>query len=182
VIEDLQRRVQVQREAAVLLAQRIEVLSTKSWQDAQACLSLARGCGAVAGPGRATGRPIPIGPASTPNFRRCWTHPKASCWWFGMRFRRLWRWQCVPREDGAAPLPPVPVWADELRVARGVPAESPGQAAKPKIDPQVRAQATAPCARCWLPWSWKSPKAMAKPAPVRPMRACACAQRIWQGD
>ena len=35
-IEDLQHRVQVQREAAVLLAQRIEVLSTKSWKDAQA--------------------------------------------------------------------------------------------------------------------------------------------------
>ena len=34
-IEDLQHRVQVQREAAVLLAQRIEVLSTKSWRDAQ---------------------------------------------------------------------------------------------------------------------------------------------------
>ena len=39
VIEDLQRRVQVQREAAVLLAQRIEVLSTKSWQDAQSVLA-----------------------------------------------------------------------------------------------------------------------------------------------
>ncbi len=35
-IEDLQHRVQVQREAAVLLAQRIEVLSTKPWRDAQA--------------------------------------------------------------------------------------------------------------------------------------------------
>src|SRR6185369_17844168 len=34
-IEDLQHRVQVQREAAVLIAQRIEVLSTKSWKDAQ---------------------------------------------------------------------------------------------------------------------------------------------------
>ena len=34
-VEDLQHRVQVQREAAVLLAQRIEILSTKSWRDAQ---------------------------------------------------------------------------------------------------------------------------------------------------
>ncbi len=34
-IEDLQYQSQVQREAAVLLAQRIEVLSTKPWQDAQ---------------------------------------------------------------------------------------------------------------------------------------------------
>ena len=35
-IEDLQHQSQVQREAAVLLAQRVEVLSTKPWQDAQA--------------------------------------------------------------------------------------------------------------------------------------------------
>jgi predicted secreted protein len=35
-IEDLEHRSQVQREAAVLLAQRIEVLSTKPWQDALA--------------------------------------------------------------------------------------------------------------------------------------------------
>jgi len=41
-IEDLQHRVQVQREAAVLLAQRIEVLSTKSWSDAQAACDLLR--------------------------------------------------------------------------------------------------------------------------------------------
>jgi len=34
-VEDLQHRVQVQREAAVLMAQRIEVLSTKSWRDAR---------------------------------------------------------------------------------------------------------------------------------------------------
>ncbi len=37
-IEDLQNRVQVQREAAVLLAQRLEVLSTKPWRDAQSAL------------------------------------------------------------------------------------------------------------------------------------------------
>src|SRR5215207_6341883 len=35
-IEDLQHRAQVHREAAVLLAQRFEVLSTKGWKDAQA--------------------------------------------------------------------------------------------------------------------------------------------------
>lgn len=37
-IEDLEHRSQVQREAAMLLAQRIEVLSTKPWQDALAQL------------------------------------------------------------------------------------------------------------------------------------------------
>lgn len=33
-VEDLQHRIQVEREASVLIAQRIEVLSTKPWQDA----------------------------------------------------------------------------------------------------------------------------------------------------
>jgi hypothetical protein len=37
-VEDLQHRTQVQREVALLLAQRIEVLSTKSWKDAKAVL------------------------------------------------------------------------------------------------------------------------------------------------
>ena len=36
VVEDLQNQAMVQREAAVLLAQRIELLSTKRWKDAQA--------------------------------------------------------------------------------------------------------------------------------------------------
>ena len=35
-IEDLQTRAQIHREAAVLLAQRIEILSTKPWREAQA--------------------------------------------------------------------------------------------------------------------------------------------------
>ena len=34
-VDDLQHQVMVQREAAVLLAQRVEVLSTKSWKEAQ---------------------------------------------------------------------------------------------------------------------------------------------------
>jgi len=45
--------------------------------------------------------------------------------------------------DASAPLPPVPVWADELRAGRGVAAEVPAKAAKPVVDPELRAQATA---------------------------------------
>ena len=41
-IEDLQHRTQVQREAAVLIAQRIEVLSIKPWRDAQTALDTLR--------------------------------------------------------------------------------------------------------------------------------------------
>ena len=44
-------------------------------------------------------------------------------------------------QDPAAPLPPVPVWADELRAARGVAVEAPAKPSKPKVDPEVRARA-----------------------------------------
>jgi hypothetical protein len=45
-------------------------------------------------------------------------------------------------QDAAAALPPVQVWADELRVARGVPIESAPKHVKPQVDPEVRAAAT----------------------------------------
>jgi hypothetical protein len=48
-------------------------------------------------------------------------------------------------QDAAAPLPPVPLWADELRAARGEApaAEAAAPApAKPRIDPEQRAAAT----------------------------------------
>jgi hypothetical protein len=45
--------------------------------------------------------------------------------------------------DPSAALPPVPVWADELRAARGVPVEAVARPAKPQVDPEVRASATA---------------------------------------
>jgi hypothetical protein len=43
--------------------------------------------------------------------------------------------------DAAAPLPPVPAWADELRAARGLPVEAPARAPRPAPDPQARAAA-----------------------------------------
>ncbi|HEY5580912.1 MAG TPA: DUF349 domain-containing protein, partial [Rhodoferax sp.] len=43
--------------------------------------------------------------------------------------------------DPAAALPPVPVWADELRVARGVPLEAAAKPQKAKVDPEIKAQA-----------------------------------------
>jgi len=45
--------------------------------------------------------------------------------------------------DPVAPLPQVPVWADELRQSRGLPPEIPTPAAKPKVDPELRARAMA---------------------------------------
>lgn len=142
-IEDLQHQVQVQREAAVLLAQRIEVLSTKPWTDAQAALEALRAdvehwqTQAAALVAHASWVSVdlkfpPLLDASRGQLLVVWD-----------AFQAALNLAVAAAEDGSAPLPPVPVWADELRTARGVAVEAPAKQAKPKIDPEVRAQATA---------------------------------------
>lgn len=145
VIEDLQHRVQVQREAAVLLAQRIEVLSTKPWRDAQAALQLldtdvarwreqaAELMGDAAWPSVEARFPAQL-ETSQNQLQVVWE-----------AFQSALAQTAAAAEDPQAPLPPVPVWADELRVARGLPTEAAAVAAKavpkPKIDPQQREKA-----------------------------------------
>lgn len=146
-IEDLQHRVQVQREAAVLLAQRIEVLSTKPWQDAQAALeALSTDVGRWQEQAQAL-----TGDAAWPSVEaRFPTQLESS------RSQLLVVWEAfqsaltqteAAAQDVNAPLPPVPVWADELRQARGLPTEAAAAAAptrapaKPKIDPELRDKA-----------------------------------------
>ena len=142
VIEDLQRRVQVQREAAVLLAQRIEVLSTKSWQVAQAAMDALR-VDVEQWQAQASQIVADTNWASVDaKFPPLLEASKAQLLVVRDAFQGALALAVAAAQDAAAPLPPVPVWADELRVARGVPAEMPAKQAKPKIDPQVRAQAT----------------------------------------
>lgn len=140
-IEDLQHRVQVQREAAVLLAQRIEVLSTKSWRDAQQALEVLRAdvghwqtqaaqLSGDASWGSVDAKFPPLLEASRNQLQVVWD-----------AFQAALALATAAADDAAAPLPPVAVWADELRVARGVPPEAPPAAPKPRIDPQLRAQA-----------------------------------------
>jgi hypothetical protein len=140
-IEDLQHRVQVQREAAVLLAQRIEVLSTKSWQDAiGASEALAKDVpdwqaqaqALVEDPNWASVdvRFPPLLESSRQQLQVVWD-----------AFQNALAQARTAAEDPSAPLPPVPVWADELRVARGVGVEVPAKPAKPKVDPEVRERA-----------------------------------------
>lgn len=142
-IEDLQHRVQVQREAAVLLAQRIEVLSTKPWKDAQAATetlaadvahwqSQASGLMGDANWSSVDMRFPPLLEASRGQLLVVWE-----------AFRAAVAQAAAAAADASAPLPPVPVWADELRLARGVPVETQVKATKPRIDPQVRERAVA---------------------------------------
>jgi ATP-dependent RNA helicase SUPV3L1/SUV3 len=143
VIEDLQHRVQVQREAAVLLAQRIEVLSTKPWKDAQAVVDTLRTdvehwqtqAGELTADTNWSSVDMKFPPlldASRGQLLVVWE-----------AFQGALAMAVAAAQDGAAALPPVPVWADELRIARGVPAEAAPKQAKPKIDPEVRAKAVA---------------------------------------
>ena len=144
VIEDLQHRVQVQREAAVLLAQRIEVLSTKPWADAQAALELlrvdvsrwqeqAQALMDDASWASVEARFPPLLDASRGQLQVVWD-----------AFAAALEQTVAAAADANAPLPPVPVWADELRAARGLPTEAETVAAaaaakqpKPKADPAI---------------------------------------------
>jgi ATP-dependent RNA helicase SUPV3L1/SUV3 len=141
VIEDLQHRVQVQREAAVLLAQRIEILSTKSWRDAQAVWDALSAdvvhwqtqAVALQGDGN--------WPSVDAKFPPLLETSRAQLLLVWDAFKEALTQAIAAAGDPAAALPPVPVWADELRVARGVPVEAQPKPQKPRIDPQIRAQA-----------------------------------------
>jgi ATP-dependent RNA helicase SUPV3L1/SUV3 len=144
-IEDLQHRAQVHREAAVLLAQRFEVLSTKGWQDAQAAEESLR--------------------ADVTHWQQQATEITSDANWNSLdakfapqlessksqllvvsdAFHGALALAIAAAADAAAPLPPVPVWADELRAARGEvvapKAAAPVRPAAPKVDPAVSAAA-----------------------------------------
>ena len=147
-IEDLQHRTQVQREAAVLIAQRIEVLSIKPWRDAQAVLDSLRADVAHwqaqadeltqdANWASVDAKFPPLLDASRSQLLAVWE-----------AFQGALALAVRAAEDAGAPLPAVPVWADELRAARGLPASKadqpatadgsqPARVAKIKIDPAL---------------------------------------------
>ena len=140
-IEDLHHQTQVQREAAVLLAQRIEVLSTKPWKDAvQALESLHADVGHWQD--QASGLVSHAGwPSVDLKFPPLLEASRAQLLVVWDAFQAAVGQAVTASNDQSAPLPPVPVWADELRVARGVPLEPVARPAKPQVDPEVRAHA-----------------------------------------
>ena len=145
-VDDLQHQVMVQREAAVLLAQRVEVLSTKSWKEAQgvhAALQTdvaqwqqqAQGLTEQAGWPSVDMKFPPQLEASRNQLQGVWD-----------AFEAALSQAHSAQEDASAPLPQVPVWADELRALRGeAPVQAPvaegekqAKPAKPKMDPAQR--------------------------------------------
>lgn len=144
-VEDVQQRVMVQREAAALLAQRIELLSTKPWRDAQAQQA---GLQTDVEQWRAQARLLLADPQwlsvevrYPPQLEAAQSQLTAVWDAFGAALAQTE----AAAADAAAPLPSVPVWADEIRAARGeAPAAEAAAAkapAKPKIDPEQRAAA-----------------------------------------
>lgn len=141
-IEDLQHRAQVQREAAVLLAQRIEVLSTKSWLEAQAAAaSLAADVAAWQAEAAVLPQEAQWGSIDL-RFAPQLEASRAQLTLVWEAFSAALAQAHTAATDPAAPLPQVPVWADELRQARGLPSEAPAPVARTKVDPELRAQAT----------------------------------------
>lgn len=144
-IEDLQHRAQVHREAAVLLAQRFEVLSTKGWQDAQAAEESLRN-DVTHWQQQAADITSDINWNSLDaKFAPQLEASKSQLLVVSDAFHSALAQAIAAAADAAAPLPPVPVWADELRSARGEviapKAAAPARPAAPKVDPAVRAAA-----------------------------------------
>ena len=138
VVEDLQNQAMVQREASVLLAQRIELLSTKGWKDAQSVAEAlqtdvthwqAQADTLEGDPNWACvdNKYTPMIESSRVQLLVVWD-----------AFRAALAQAVAADADAAAPLPPVPVWAEQLRAARGLPPEAVAKPAKPKVDPAVR--------------------------------------------
>jgi ATP-dependent RNA helicase SUPV3L1/SUV3 len=143
-IEDLQHRTQVQREAAVLIAQRLEMLSIKPWRDAETVLDTLRADVAHwqaqadeitmdANWASVDAKFPPLLDASRGQLLAVWE-----------AFQGALAVAVKAAADAAAPLPAVPVWADELRAARGLASpkgeeggEQPARAPKVKIEPAV---------------------------------------------
>jgi ATP-dependent RNA helicase SUPV3L1/SUV3 len=148
-VEDLQHQVMVQREAAVLLAQRIEVLSTKPMAEAQAALATLQS--------DVTQWQVQATQLSTnPVWSSVELKFPAQLEAASGQLQAVWQGFSAAlalaqqaQLDATATLPPVPVWADEIRRLRGeavVEAKAPvaGEAAKepkpakPKMDAAQR--------------------------------------------
>mgnify|MGYP003883181673 FL=1 len=126
-VEDLQHQVMVQRETAVLLAQRIEVLSTKSLKEAGAANELLQSDVAH---WHQQAHAITEDPSwhsvdlKFPPQLDASRHQLSSVW---EAFEAALFQAKAARDDANEALPPVPVWAEEIRVSRGGQASLGGQ-------------------------------------------------------
>jgi ATP-dependent RNA helicase SUPV3L1/SUV3 len=143
-IEDLQHRAQVQREAAFLMAQRIELLSTKALADAQAAFEVlhvdVKHWSEQTTALQADAQWASVDAKFTPQLETAQSQLN-SLW---EAFSAALAQATTATEDATAALPAVPVWAESIRAARGEAVEKKAdKPVKPKIDPEKRQAANA---------------------------------------
>ena len=118
-VEDLQHQTQVHCEAAVLLAQRIDVLSTKPWQDA---LTQRESLQADVDRWQTQAQSLQTHThwssvdSKIAGHLQTNTQQVQAVW---LAFGEALTLTQTAAADPAAPLPAVPAWSDEIRVARG---------------------------------------------------------------
>ena len=118
-VEDVQHQVMVQREAAVLLAQRIEVLSTKPIAEAQAGQSGLQSDVAQWQSQAQQFQANPVWPSVEMKYPAQLDAAQSQLLavWEGFSAALTLAQQALA--DATAPMPSVPVWADEIRRLRG---------------------------------------------------------------
>lgn len=121
-VEDVQHQVQVERESAVLMAQRIEVMSTKPWRDAQHNAHSLSADVVAWQEHAAKLTEDPQWASVEPKFSSMLDSSRSQLQLVWDAFDAALAQAIAADGDAKAPLPAVPVWADELRVARGEPA------------------------------------------------------------
>lgn len=118
-VEELQHRLQVEREAALLLAQRIELCSTKPWrQAAEMAVGLQQDVQAWLAQ-TATLSAEPMWPSVQTRITQQLTSSGQQLELVWQAFEAALKSVELAANDPAAELPAVPVWADEIRVQRG---------------------------------------------------------------
>ena len=141
-VEDLEHRAQVQREAAVMMSQRIEILSTKSWREGLSLQeSLAQDVEAwMAEQARITAH-AQWGSVDT-------KYPNALAN-SGQQLQAVWEAfsaaliQVQKAFDSAQEaLPAVPAWAEEIKNHRSSTSPAPQPSPKQKVDPEQKAHHT----------------------------------------
>lgn len=128
-VDDLQHRIQVEREAAVLLAQRIEVMSTKPLQDSNlVSVALAEDVVQWGIQAQRLASDAQWG-SIDPRFAPMLDTSRAQLNLVWQAFDGALRQAIDALSDPAVALPAVPVWADEIRKHRGDLAPIKGQPA-----------------------------------------------------
>lgn len=142
-LEDLQHQVQVEREAAVLLAQRIELLSTKPLAEAQAQREPLR-TDVAAWQTRAGGLCAdPAWASLEPKYAQQLETSRNQLNLVWEAFDAALTQALAAATDEQVALPAVPVWADELRALRGVAAPPAADAGEHAARQQQATQAVA---------------------------------------